>query len=88
LLHAGDARSFLGMTFDHRLFDARGAESFLELLSAYAASAVVPECVASIAMTEPSHLDRWADKFRAGQQVNRALVRLSQSDAITYALPV
>ena len=87
LLHAGGTRSFLGMTFDHRLLDARGAESFLELLSAYATADTTPEPVASIATTEPSHLDRWADKFRAGQQVNRALVRLSQSDPITYALP-
>ena len=87
LLYAGDLRSFLGMTFDHRLLDARGAESFLELLGAYADCGATPESAASIAVTEPSHLNRWADKFRAGRQVNRALLHLSQRTPVTYALP-
>lgn len=73
LVHAGPDRSFLGMVFDHRLFDARGAEIFLDLLAGYAAgdTSLPPRELAS-PVREP-YLSNWAEKFASGRNVNRAL---------------
>lgn len=86
LVHAGGARSFLGMAFDHWLFDARGAELFLDHLSNWTEKpAPLPR-----ELTHPTRepcLSRWADKFRAGRNVNRAIRALAPLDAAKFAIP-
>lgn len=69
-------RNLLGMTFDHRLLDARGAEAFLGLFQRYYQKEAVPQ----IAFDEPPHLDRWQEKFKAGRQVNRFFLGLPRSN--------
>lgn len=69
LVNKGE-RSFLGMTFDHRILDARGAEAFLELFQRDYQKEPLPE----ICLDEPAHLNRWLEKFSAGRQVNRVFL--------------
>jgi hypothetical protein len=75
LVRAGK-KNFLGLTFDHRLLDARGAEAFLGLFQRYYQKETVPQ----IAFDEPPHLDRWQEKFKAGRQVNRFFLGLSKNN--------
>ncbi len=66
----------LCMAFDHRLFDARGAEAFLGVCQdSWDAgnSAPLPPVT-----PHPAHLDEWGRKFRAGQQTNRAFIQLGE----------
>jgi hypothetical protein len=71
LVSAGK-RSFLGMTFDHRILDARGAVAFLDLFQRYCQKEPLPEIV----LESPSYLNNWREKFKAGQQVNRVFLNL------------
>lgn len=75
-LFTNSKRSALAMTFDHRLFDARGAESFLNL---FQQSLLGKAVSGDIAFRSTHALTRWKDKFLAGQQVNRRIIALSQS---------
>ena len=84
LVYAGK-KSFVAMTFDHRLFDARGAEAFLGLFQEEFEGK--GECSAEISLTEPAHLCRWREKFKAGQHVNRAFLRLGEK-APPRVLPI
>ncbi len=76
LIKAGK-KSFLAMTFDHRLLDGRGAEAFLGLLQdEWSSNFDLPT---DVSVTEPSHLSGWGRKFKAGQKVNRLFSQLSKN---------
>ncbi len=84
LIHAGE-NSHAAVKFDHRLFDAHGAEMFLSMLqqdweAGGTSNWETPPC-------EPAHLSEWQGKFEAGRQVNRALLRLTEN-ASPRALPL
>ena len=86
LVHAGASRSFLGMTFDHLLFDARGAELFLAEFNAW----VNEPRPFSTALTRPvrePYLSCWKEKFLAGRSVNRALRNLASIKAGSFPIP-
>ncbi len=68
LIQVGQQKSFLGAMFDHRLFDAIGAETFLRLIDQTAQGrldAIAPQ----IKVTEPAHLDHWSRRFRSGKKI-------------------
>lgn len=73
LVHAAPARSFLGMVFDHRLFDARGAEIFLNLLAGFAEGDTSPPPGELTNPVREPYLSNWTEKFSAGRNVNRAI---------------
>ena len=73
-------KTYVAMTFDHRLFDALGAEAFLKILqdewenkdnSFYNKDIIVP--------VESAHLCNWRRKFIAGQQANRAFLKMGEN---------
>lgn len=72
LIHNG-GKSTLAVIFDHRLFDARGAESFLREIEDHCRR---PAPSPPADRSRPEHLDHWAEKFEAGRQVNAALFKL------------
>jgi hypothetical protein len=78
-------RCLLAMAFDHRIFDARGAEMFLNLFqrSVKSGSSTVS---GDIAFTSSSALTQWSRKFLAGRTVNRRIIGLSKLSP--RALPV
>lgn len=77
-------RSFLSMVFDHRILDARGAEAFLDLFQRYYQKEALPKFV----FEEAPHLDRWKEKFKAGQQVNRAFLDFMKNTPRTLPTPL
>jgi len=72
VIHAA-GKSTLAVIFDHRMFDARGAESFLREIEEHFRR---PTAAPPADRSRPEHLDRWAEKFAAGRQVNAALFKL------------
>ena len=84
LLRSGE-NSHVAFRFDHRLFDAHGAEMFLGMFQQDWEKGGT--CSWEPPHFEPAHLSEWRDKFHAGQQVNRALLRLAR-DAPPRALPL
>jgi hypothetical protein len=84
LVRAGET-SWLAMAFDHRLFDAWGAEAFLnEFQREWETGAGASQ---PADLPEPAHLSRWGDKFEAGKRLNRSLLELSV-DASPCGLPL
>ena len=75
-LISDSCRSALVMRFDHRLFDARGAESFLNRLQQNELETVPAD---PISFNSSAGLCEWREKFRAGTQVNRRMIVLSRS---------
>ena len=82
LLISGE-RSALAMRFDHRLFDARGAESFLDF---FQKSLDDRSLSVDITFTSSMELTDWKRKFLAGRNVNRAFIALSGSTSQTLPL--
>ncbi len=81
----GPREQCFALTFDHRLFDARGAEAFMVLFQQYCATA--SDAVAEqITLTQDYNLKGWKDKLLSGQVVNRKVIALSKEPV--RALPV
>ncbi len=67
-------KSYVAMTFDHLIFDARNAEAFLNM---FQRDWEGEKDSGNITITEPAHLSMWMDKFKAGQLVNRAFLQIA-----------
>jgi hypothetical protein len=67
-------KSYVAMTFDHLVFDARNAEAFLNM---FQKDWEGEKDSGDITITEPAHLSMWMDKFKAGQRVNRAFLQIA-----------
>ncbi len=74
LIETGN-NTFLTMTFDHRILDAKGAEAFLLLFQQYCHNRLEAQ---NTFFTYPAHLNRWKEKLLAGRQVNRFLLDFSK----------
>ncbi|MEW6601173.1 MAG: hypothetical protein AB1499_09395, partial [Nitrospirota bacterium] len=77
----------LVMTFDHRLFDARGAESFIGLFQQYLENNSSSGISSGVALTAPAHLSEWTKKFLAGRNVNRRVISMSENPPATLPVP-
>lgn len=73
-LLTGCGKSYIAMTFDHLLFDARNAEAFLNM---FQKDWEGKEDSGNMTISEPAHLSMWMDKFKAGQRVNRAFIKIA-----------
>lgn len=82
----GKGEQCIAMTFDHRLFDARGAESFMALFQQFLASNGDAQLVRNVRLTQGFDLSQWKHKFLGGQKVNRR-IRSFAKDPVR-ALPV
>ena len=80
-------RCALCMTFDHRIFDARGAELFLHLFQQKLAEAEFSNVSGNIAFSSSSGLTQWSRKFKAGRNVNRRIMTMAKSSTLE-ALPL
>ncbi len=77
-------RCLLAMAFDHRIFDARGAELFLNLFQQNMNNG--SPASGAITFASSAALTQWPKKFLAGRTVNRRIIALSKSSP--RALPV
>lgn len=83
-LVSGPGVHCLAMTFDHRLFDARGAESFISLFQRHlAGDGSVAE---NVNLRRSIDLTQWKRKYLAGQTINRKMIALSKEPV--RALPI
>lgn len=80
------ARSMLVMTFDHRIFDARGAEMFLDLFQQHLNEGTDSRH-GNIVFTSSAALTQWSRKFLAGRTVNRRIIALSRSKPLVLPPP-
>jgi hypothetical protein len=87
VLHVGTRRHFVALHFDHCLFDAHGAEAFVELFHSRYRGEDCQERLASLALTEPAHLCDWKRKFEAGKLLVRLLRRFSETPLVTFPRP-
>jgi hypothetical protein len=85
VLH-GAAGNRLLLTFDHRLLDARGAETFLELLGERPPDGLTA-ALARIKRTDSPHLCDWQEQFAAGREVQRRLIALSLQESQGFVPP-
>jgi hypothetical protein len=69
------------MRFDHRVFDARGAEMFLDLFQQDLNSGADAK-LGNIVFTSSAALSQWSRKFLAGRTVNRRIIALSRSKPV------
>ncbi len=83
ILH--EKKSYIAFTFSHKIFDGIGAEFFLEDFRKYLDDK--PGYIVQDQYCEPSHLNKWGEKFRAGKQVNQKLIWLSPGRKIR-AFPI
>jgi len=83
----GGSASLLGFSFDHALFDASGAETFISLFIRHAQGEAKPEEYPPARQAAPAQLDGWVDKFRSGRKVNRLMRRLASGGTSWLALP-
>ncbi|HXC93069.1 MAG TPA: hypothetical protein VN652_03610 [Geobacteraceae bacterium] len=74
----GRGEQCIAMTFDHRLFDARGAESFMNMFQEYLSSGEDSSVAGGVRTTQKLDLRDWKEKFKAGQVVNRKMIALSK----------
>ncbi len=86
LVRVGKEKSYLGLQFDHRLFDAYGAETFFRLIDETSRGRL-DEVASKIKTTEPAHLDHWKRRFASGKILNRLLVNLQKKDVRALAMP-
>ena len=73
------------MKFDHRLFDARGAERFLWLFSRYVRGEIDARELAAQRARQASLLNRWAERFRSGRTLLRELRGFSGREIASLA---
>lgn len=86
LLRLGNERSRLAMVFDHRLFDAFGAETFLRLIDE-TAQGKLEEIAPRVKLTEPAHLDRWAHRVKSGRALIKVMFPLHEKEICTLRKP-
>jgi len=88
ILRLGHVRCYLTMQFDHRLFDAYGAELFLGLLGhVFSGHIKSNQILNEIRLTEPAHLDRWRDNFLSGQTLIRSRNHYLEKRLLTLPTP-
>lgn len=87
LIQTETGKSCFAMVFDHRLFDAHGAEAFLNLFQQYLVEKNSPDITEGFSFTEPAELSQWVKKFYAGKNVNRKIIALSKTSFETLPLP-
>jgi hypothetical protein len=86
-VQVGAARCVLIFSFDHSLFDAVGAETFINLFFRQANREAGEAEFPAARPTAGAQLDQWCKKFRSGQKVNRMMRRLAEGATTWLAVP-
>lgn len=86
VIHLGDEKTLLGMMFDHRLFDAYGAELFLRLIDE-TWQGRLEEIAPRVRTTEPAHLDRWIYRVKSGRELIKVMFPLNEKSINTLEEP-
>jgi len=87
VFHIGADRHCLAMRFDHFLFDARGAESLLDIFQCWQKGHDCSARIDGISLTEPAHLSDWIKKFDYGRLLVRMLLELTKKPLAVLPRP-
>lgn len=87
IVQVGDDQSVLVFSFDHVLFDAVGAENFINLYLRQVAGETCEADLPPPHLAAPARLNQWRQKFKSGQKVNRMMRSLAQGDTCWLPLP-
>ena len=87
LLTAGSDDHYFTLVADHKLFDAKGAEMFMDMFRRYSVDEDLADICGGIPTSSPAGLTEWMDKFRAGQAVNRKLLAMSRLSSRALPTP-
>ena len=87
VFHITETRHVLAAQFDHRLFDATGAEAFLDLFHRWLTGEDCRIRIAGISLKEPAHLRDWMQKFEAGKQLIRMVRKFAETTLCVLARP-
>ena len=87
LIQRGNKDSLFAMTFEHCLFDARGAETFLGLFMRFSSGEDISAVLEGLQLTAPADLSGWMLKFYSGRNVNRRMIALSKPAFEILPLP-
>jgi hypothetical protein len=87
IVRIGGANSALLFSFDHVLFDADGAEAFIDLFIRQVNGEATSDDFPPAHLTADARLDHWSRKFKSGQKVNRMMRRLAASETAWLPLP-
>ncbi len=87
ILQSGRGQCLLLFSFDHILFDADGAEAFIDLFMRHLNGETDEAEIPTPRPTADAHLDQWRRKFRSGQKVNRMMRRLAAGETAWLPLP-
>ena len=87
VFHVGVAHHYVAVQFDHRLFDATGAEAFLTLFHRWTLGEDCAALIQKVSLEEPAHLCDWIQKFEAGKQLIRLLNTFAQSPLMILPRP-
>lgn len=87
LIYTKNLPDYLLVTFDHVLFDARGAELFISLFQLYLSKDEDSSVTEGISYTCSPDLSEWKDKFDAGKKMNRKIIALSKTPMRSIPIP-
>ena len=87
IVQAGRAWCALLFSFDHVLFDADGAEAFIDGFIRQVNGEAAAGDSAAAPLTADARLDQWRRKFLSGQKVNRMMRRLAAGETAWLPLP-
>jgi hypothetical protein len=73
--------------FDHALFDAKGADSFIHLFFQKVNGEQPQLSEAEIAPRADAQLENWGKRFKDGQQANRCILKLMNEQTAYLPLP-
>ena len=79
IIQADRKKTYLTMTFDHRLLDAHGAETFLDLLSCFVRDNSDRSVFQDIRLTAPPAMSAWKKRLHAGGNINRKFIDWSRT---------
>ena len=75
------------MRFNHLIFDAPGAESFLDLFQRQQSGEDIGDRLRAIRLTEPAHLSEWKRKFDGGRLLVRMLRAFAGTKLAVFSRP-
>ena len=87
VFHISETRHVLAAQFDHRLFDATGAEAFLDLFHRWLTGEDCRARIEAVSLKEPAHLCDWMQKFEAGKQLIRMVRKFAETKLCVLARP-
>ena len=80
-------RSMLVFMFDHCLFDAKGADAFIQLFFQYVNSGEMSIPESEKLPRADAQLDNWGSRFKSGRDANRCIRNLMNAETANLPLP-